>query len=69
MNSDKYVVSFECSETARDNLIPLLEYFEMMGLLGMTRDFTVDDDTESKWFTFDGDGPDRLANIKIKSIQ
>lgn len=66
--NDRYVVSFECNETARDNIIPLLEYFEMMGLLGMTRDFKIDDGPDSKWFTFDGDGPDGLANIKVEKI-
>ena len=65
MDSDKFVVSFECNKTAKDNIVPLLKYFEMLGLLGGTRDFKVDD----KWFTFDGDGPDRLTNISTKKLE
>lgn len=63
----KYRISFECNETARDNLLPLLEYFEMMGDLGITRDFQVDE--YDKWFTFDGDGPDRITSITVKRIE
>jgi hypothetical protein len=64
----KYRISFECNETAKENLIPLLEYFEKMGLLGMTRDFVIDK-LDDIWFTFDGDGPDRIGNIKIEDLK
>lgn len=67
--SDKFVVSFECNETARDNVLPLLKYFEMMCRLGMTRDFAVDDNSNAKWFTIDGDGPDRLTKIKVREVE
>ena len=62
--NNRYVVSFECNETARDNIMPFLEYFEMLCDLGGTRDFKVDE----KWFTIDGDGPDKLTNIKIEKV-
>lgn len=62
----KYKISFECNETAKDNLVPLLEYFEMMGLLGMTRDFKVDYDSPD--FVFDGDGPDGIENIMVEEV-
>lgn len=64
---DTYFISFECNETAKDNLVPLLKYFKMMGNLGMTRDFVIDE-LDDKWFTFDGDGPDRLDNIKVERV-
>ena len=62
--NERYVVSFECNEAARDNIIPLLKYFEMMCDLGGTRDFNID----GTWFTIDGDGPDRVMNIKVRKV-
>ena len=62
----KYKVSFECNKTAMEHVTDLLKYFEMMGKLGMTRDFIVED---NRWFTFDGDGQDRIENIKIEDLE
>jgi hypothetical protein len=64
----KYKVSFECNETAMEHVTKLLKYFEMMGDLGMTRDFVIDN-LDNKWFTFDGDGPDRIKNIEIEDLE
>ena len=68
MRDDMYRISFECNETAKDNLVPLLKYFEMMGNLGMTRDFVIDE-LDNKWFIFDGDGPDKLKNITVSELK
>jgi hypothetical protein len=49
----KYKVSFECNETAMEHVTKLLKYFNL----------------DNKWFTFDGDGPDRIKNIKIEDLE
>jgi hypothetical protein len=53
-----------CNKSAAKNLHEILEYFRMMGKLGVTRDFIIGDDCK-KEFTFDGDGPDRIEGILI----
>jgi len=63
----KFCITIICNETACDNLQKILKYFEMMGDLGMTRDFMIDDYDE-EWFTFDGDGTDRIESIEVRPV-
>lgn len=66
INSNERKISFTCNKDAAPELIKLLSYLEMLGLLGCTRDIVIDGD--NKWFVFDGDGPDRISDITINGV-
>jgi hypothetical protein len=52
-----------CSDTAVGSLLPLLKTLRSMGVLGSTREITIQD-----WegvYEFDGDGSDAIGEILV----
>lgn len=69
----KYKVSFEVfPEEAKEQVIKFLNLLHINGILGATRVFGIKDATckeERDWeIFFDGDGNNRLENIKIEKL-
>jgi len=61
---EKHTISFECTGNAPRNLVSFLKYLEIQGGVGHSMGWTVDDD-KGKSYGFDGDGADRISNIRL----
>ena len=68
------IITVVCNDTAANHLTEILKAFKSMGGLGCTRDFQLwgpgknPYGDESEWFTFDGDGPDRIHSLCVTDI-
>lgn len=67
---DRMLLTVKCNKTAAEALEKLLTYVKQTGGIGHSFSIVVDpDDSEyRKTFGFDGDGPDRIIDIKTKKI-
>ena len=68
---DKVRIIIDCNRSAADSLMPLLEQIKIMGNIGSSRSITIEDwNRDEEWaengFGFDGDGPDRIDEIKLE---
>jgi hypothetical protein len=64
---DEVVLTVKCNRAAAEALEPLLDHIKKTGAIGHTFDIVVDPDNSDyrKRFGFDGDGPDRIHDIKV----
>jgi len=65
---DTMEITIKCNRTASENLIKMLKHMENLGCLGCTRDFKIGEDFD-EWFTWDGDGPDKIEDIQVKCLK
>lgn len=70
---ERYRMIIEYSESARDTIEPLMENLRFLGSIGASRRLIVSngdlkkDRQDDKYF-FDGDGSDKIYDIKIHKI-
>lgn len=68
--TDKYKISFEFHTVGSpDNMVGILKLCRQMGVLGASRKIGVKYEDGWMSYLFDGDGADKIENIKIEEIK